>query len=126
MLSPARWCAPVIMRTSRPKRLLLQLLPNQIQNQLPDSASILPHHGCIRLAVVGLLKLRHVGDHAIYAPFSWRVWVHGNQHARQSFGAILAPAVGPSQKEALLRGKPVNCGGFLTGQCTEKRHISDA
>ena len=51
--------------------------------------------------------------------------IDGDQHALVGIGTVLAPDVGPSQKEALLGGEAIDGSGFFAGERVEHRHVGD-
>src|SRR5580658_3751861 len=77
-------------------------------NSLPNSAAVFIHHGGAGLAVEGLLKFRHIRNHAVGAIFFWRVRVDGGAQALRFVAALAAPALAVADEEALVGRESVD------------------
>jgi hypothetical protein len=69
---------------------------------LPNPAGIGANHRLASLAVPGLLELRHVFNHALYAVFSRRMRIDAEQQAGKLRPPLFAPHPRESQKIPLL------------------------
>src|ERR1039457_3886368 len=75
---------------------------------LPDPASRFANHGRVGFALVCLLELGHVSDHAVDSESPRRVLIDPRHHAGELRTVILAPDLAPADEQTLLGGEAVN------------------
>src|SRR5208283_4412028 len=72
----------------------------------PHVARVFADHRLTLLALKGLLKLRHIGDHAIHAEFRRRMRIGLGLHTQPFRRQIRAPGLPKRNEEALLGTEP--------------------
>src|ERR1017187_1736934 len=83
----------LVLRTTNSEKPTAACLPSTSDQRpataLPHLARILIHHRRRRRAVIRLAELWHIGNRSIHPVLRRRVGIDGDQHARDSIGAVL-------------------------------------
>jgi len=85
---------------------------------LPNSTSVLPHHGLALLAAECFLEFRHVGNHSVHPGLRRRVRIRLCHHAQVLGSRVRTPSFSIRNEESLLRVNP-----FLSGRLSFSERV---
>src|SRR5215470_15853350 len=99
--------------------------PPRRPTSLPNSALVHVHHWLSRLAMKGLLKLRHVGNHSIGAIFPRRMGIDGGPQPLALVADMPAPALPIADEETLLWRELIDWIKLLSLGVVFPGHVSE-